>query len=326
MILNARIFRHILMWSLAALVLPMILFPQRFGTKLVEMSFASLLMELVFYGIILFLFDRRISLGRVALGSLICLTYRLVLGTLLGMLIVVMYAMDVSISIGLAIESYIPAIILQAVAAPFILRPVFHDIDLASRSRRRHVVLQDVPDSVSEPTITVDQESSLDESLQPLVSTGKGNSGPRSIASEQSHSGEVSAFERATNYIGENGAVKMAAVVDGEGLLLGNFVRGGVDAEDWAPMGLLFESSNDKLLSRTGFGPADRISLTTADERVIVAHEPTFHLMVVAQKQHDDVLNVRIEQGLEMMRKYVSERYSSKLLGNPEKEYARSTE
>jgi hypothetical protein len=43
--------------------------------------------------------------------------------------------------------------------------------------------------------------------------------------------------------------------------------------------------------------------------------------MVVSERATDDVLNIRINQGLEMIRRYVAERYSEKLIGNSEKAY-----
>lgn len=327
MIVNTRMLRQIVMWSMVALIFPMVLFPQRFGTSLVEVSLLSILTELVFYGVVLYLSNRRISLGGVTVAAIICLGYRLLLGATLGLLIVIMYAMNMTISMELAMSGYLPAVIIQALATPFILRPALDGFDFANSKPRRRAVRPETPAVELEPIVFAEPEAGLSESHAKESPPIDIYPGPRRGTAQQGLPDEISGFERATEYIGENGAVKMAAVIDSEGLLLGSFVRGGADAEDWAPQGLLFESLNDELLARSGFGSADRISLSTADYRVVIAHEERFHLMVVAQRQHDDVLNVRIEQGLEMMRKYVAERYSDKLFVNAEKEeYVRSTE
>ena len=92
--ISARIVNQVVIWSLVVLVLPMIVFPQRFGTNLAKISITSILMELVFYGIVLYIFNRHTTISKISLGAVVCLGYRLVLGVLLGLLIVIMYSMD----------------------------------------------------------------------------------------------------------------------------------------------------------------------------------------------------------------------------------------
>ncbi|MEA2031515.1 MAG: hypothetical protein U9N55_08000 [candidate division Zixibacteria bacterium] len=326
---NARNIRQIAVWSLVLLVLPIIYFPEMFGTDLGGISFTSILVELFFYGMVLFLFERSATLKDISLGTVICLGYRLVLGSLLGLIFFVIYFMDFSVSMSLSLGSYLPVIILQALATPFILRSALRDSVFSSKGRRFHEKSPKVysaSDNTKEMT-TQPQVVSVSQNRQPSDSTIiEPDKTTREFKVKHSNSSNTNGFENATKYIGENGSVKMAAIVDSEGLLLGNFVRGGIDPEDWSPLALLFEDNNNRLLNRTGFGQVERIGLTMDDVRVIVAREGVFCLMVVAERQHDEVLNVRIEQALEMIRKYTAERYSNVLFVNAEKEYVRSTE
>jgi len=47
---------------------------------------------------------------------------------------------------------------------------------------------------------------------------------------------------------------------------------------------------------------------------------------VISERQSDDVLGIRINQALEMIRKFVDERYSDKLNLNAESIHVRSAE
>jgi predicted regulator of Ras-like GTPase activity (Roadblock/LC7/MglB family) len=133
---------------------------------------------------------------------------------------------------------------------------------------------------------------------------------------------ETNGYERATQYIGEDASVRLAAVIDKEGLLLGNFTRGDIVAEDWAPLTLLFLEQSSQVLDRLGCPIPERVALISSNERIIIAYEDSFSLMVVCDRQQDDILNIRISQGLDIIRKYMADRYNEKLFVNAEKTYA----
>jgi len=137
--------------------------------------------------------------------------------------------------------------------------------------------------------------------------------------------GDANGFDRATSYIGENPAVRAAAVVDIEGLLLGHFQRGGDLAEDWAPLARLFYEHNRDVAARFSGGLPQRLALSFPDRKIIIAREETFYLMVVSEHHHDELLNVRFSQGLEIVRKYVAERYGQERAVNAENVYVRNS-
>jgi len=113
----------------------------------------------------------------------------------------------------------------------------------------------------------------------------------------------------------------LAVVVDDEGLPLSNFVREGVSLDDWAPLALVFKKNNNDVLDRVGMKNVDQLTLTIDDMRVTIASEEGINLMVLADIQQDDVLNIRITQGMEIIRKYMAERYNQELFENAEKKY-----
>lgn len=145
----------------------------------------------------------------------------------------------------------------------------------------------------------------------------------RSVSSAPS---EMNGFERATRYIGEHGSVHLAAVVDHEGLLLANFRRGNIEAENWAPLTLLFLESNQQVLDRaSAFGDAEKVDLFMKSNRIVVTRENWYSLLVISERQTDDFLNIRINQGMDIIRKYVEERYGRQEHTKAENTYVSGT-
>jgi hypothetical protein len=55
--------------------------------------------------------------------------------------------------------------------------------------------------------------------------------------------------------------------------------------------------------------------------KMVVAFESDFALMVVSERQLTDTLNIRVTQGLEIVRKYMAERYRQLSSKDVEKSY-----
>jgi hypothetical protein len=126
--------------------------------------------------------------------------------------------------------------------------------------------------------------------------------------------------------LGAHGSVFLAAVVDNEGLLLSNFKRGNVVAEDLAPLALLFFDSNRRILEKARLGGPEKIDVMLKDKRLVVARDQQFSLMVLAERQSDDTLNIRIIQAMDMIRRYWAERYASRQTVNAVRIHVSSTE
>jgi hypothetical protein len=326
---TARVGRQILLLSLLILIPPMLLFPERLGTGLAKASLINAMYELVYYGVIVFIFNRRTTLIQMAQAAGFCLIYRLFLGAVLGVLIAMMYTMSLSVALTLGMSSYLPAILLHIAATPFILRPVVAKLLPVGMDRIQHQ--EPAPPIVAGQTRTpistpADKRASDQRMTKPPEYVKRDRPKPQPHRTPATGSTQVNGFDRATRYIGEDGSVQLAVVVDCEGLVLGHFTRGEIDPEDWAPFALMFSDTNRRLLTRAELGAAEKIDLQLQDKRVVVARVWSFSLMVIAQRQSDDVLSIRINQALEIVRKYVTERYDRKQPVNVERVYASSTQ
>jgi predicted regulator of Ras-like GTPase activity (Roadblock/LC7/MglB family) len=326
-----RTTQSIILLTLVALIVPMVVFPRTFGMELIKPSIINLAFEVVFYGFVIFLFNRRVTLLKLAAAAGLCLVYRVAAGAAFGLLIAAMYSMDMKICLQLGIFSYPPVLFFQVVVTPFALRPVLMPLIKSHRERRTQ------PSETTEtPTKEVDTRPKA-TSRERKVASRPVRPQPRPrpeptvapVSRETAHAtppSELNGFERATRYIGEHGSVHLAAVVDQEGLLLANTRRGSIEAEDWAPMALLLASDNQKVIDRvSGFGPPEKIDLVTKDNRVIVARESWYSLLVIAERQSDDLLNIRINQGMDIIRKYVEDRYGRKENSKTENIYVSGT-
>jgi hypothetical protein len=323
--ITGRIVHQILLLSMLVLIAPMILFPDRLGTGLARASLINAVYELVYYSAVIFFFYRRASLPKIAQIAGLCLVYRLVLGTVFGLLIAATYSMSLIISLTLGLASYLPAILLHIAATPFILKPIAAQL-IPYTKRQRQPVEEPVPAEVPEhggTVVAVSAEQAVSRPTPVRIPEPEAHLSRESRVGSPSgpEHAEANGFDRAARYIGEDASVQLAVVVDDEGLLLGQFKRGEKEADDRAPFSLLFYDANRGALQRAGWGAPEKIDLLVRDTRIIVAREESWCLMVIAQRHADDFLNIRINQGLEIIRKYIARRYGQKPSVNAEKMY-----
>lgn len=319
--ISGRKARQILLFSLLVLIVSMFIFPKKYGTGLPDAPLVNVAFELVFYGLVVHLLNRKLSPMQLISSAGLCLIYRFVLGAIVGLLIVAVYGWHLKTALVAGLGSYLPGMLLQIVAAPFILKPVIDDLHIQRMPVRPPAPSVTTP-AVSESTTSIAASKKRGYSRKAQSATAEPFTAPSSPTTQVTAAPpEGSGFERATKYIGEDGSVLVAAVVDRDGLLLGNFSRRGEEAEDWSPFALTLVERNKEVASRLNCAAPEKIDLLFDDKRIVVACESAYSLMVVSERAMDDVLNIRINQGLEIIRKYVAERYSEKLIGNVEKTY-----
>ncbi|RKX25803.1 MAG: hypothetical protein DRP45_05065 [Candidatus Zixiibacteriota bacterium] len=316
MYLNAKIYQQILLYSLAVLVLPLVLFPSRLGMDLADGGIVNLLYEFVFYGFVISFLNRPGNLIKLVQACSVCLVYRLILGGVFGLLTTVLYSMNLGISLSLGMFSYLPTILLQIAIAPFALKPLLSQFYQDDPGRKRPMMVV----TSMEENVRVSTSSPTAESVNP-VSTDV----PMSVSSQTDQAPSASftpglesvvrqdAFGRAVRYIGEHASVHLAAIVDHEGLLLSSFKRGDIDSEEWAPLALLFFEKSSEVLDRRSLGVPSRLDMLLDDRKLNIARDTYGYMIVVSDRDADEMLNIRINQALEMVRKYVSERYSKEV-------------
>jgi hypothetical protein len=255
---NARMVQRLILFTLGALVLPIIVFPYSFGLQLAKGSLITLGWELVFYGLVVYALQRRGGLLQLLPMAGLCLAYRLFVGAIFGLIIAVTYGMDVTVSLTLGLFSYLPTMLLHVVVTPFILMQVVDRYYHASARKREKPAVKPQPISAEHgrTTLAVSRTRGFVRDEAPLVRPEPApepahvEAPPRETTSPVRPASELSGFERAVRYVGEHHSVHLAAVVDFEGLLLASFRRGNIECEDWAPLALLFFQSNGELIRR----------------------------------------------------------------------------
>ncbi|NMC43823.1 MAG: hypothetical protein GYA46_07885 [candidate division Zixibacteria bacterium] len=303
--------RAVLLFSLILVAVPMVVFPHRLGLGLGGGSAVNLLYEMVFYGLVLYLFRRNTTLAALSVGIALTLAYRLILGAVLGVALVVMYGLGLSVAFSLGMTKYMPAILLQAVAAPFVLRTVYLDLSANLASGRKGRSSRRMP-----PPTIIDTATTMAPPVREIIPAARPEHPSQSALIEGNQ------FDRAVAYLGESGAVRMALLVDQEGLSLAKFIRGGDDAEVWAPLAVMVLNQNRGLIARVdGQDNPDKVDIVTRGVRLLVRRIDRVILLVAAEPNADETIHIRIAQATDMVRKYMSERYSPALFARVEDRY-----
>jgi hypothetical protein len=279
--------------------------------------------EIVFYGVIFYVFRPNSTLLQLLAGAGITFLYRIVLGTIFGALLSVFFYMDFSVSLALGISRYLPAIALHVILSPFVMRPFFLAIvDLPVRTYRPHERRASAPAAAKrqdEPTVPYYPKSAKSRTAGGSGSVSESRTG---ITIGQ----DIDGFCRAVRYLGEHHAVLLATVVDGEGLTMAKFVRDGFDVECWAPLTLLLQDANKTILKRNSeLSALDQIDLTFGNRRLVIVRVEDFDLLVLSNHEDDELLRIRTTQAADMIRKYTSERYGTSLPSGTEERYVSNT-
>ena len=322
--LSNRVIRQITLLSLLMVTAPMVAFPEQFGTDLGKASFLGACFELVFYCVVLFAFHRTQNLARLVGAGFLCYLYRLSLGVMLGLFISVMYSMNLSVSLTLSIFGYLPGVVLHILTTPFILKSAFGEEAPGGRRMTQDSTASTLPASGTTQFVATRENRpnqisayKAKERVKPATSEFKSS---RSKFSE-SDSKRISGFDQAVSHIASESSVLLAVLVDREGLCLAQTGRGDFIAEDYAPFAREIFEQVQSPLDRCQVGRPLRMELYQAEHKVFLARSEHFDLMVLAERLSDDLLGIRVGQGLEIAKKYFADRYGDKSPVKPEKAY-----
>jgi len=312
-----------ILFSAIMLIIPMTIFPTRFGIELEFGFFAYSMIEIIFYGVVFYSMRPSGSLLQIFQGVGLAFLYRIVMGSLFGIFISLIYDIGFSISLSLGVSRYLPAVLIHILAAPFILRPFFlsfsgEKTNLQRSYGREPQSSASVLDRQVQSTIRSAETKRASVIETDISSTGSG------IGTSVGY--ETNGFERAVRYLGEHHAVRLAAVVDGEGLTLAILKRGDIDPDHWAPLTLLFQESNLEVINRKENGAElEQLYLYFQNKRIVIIKIKDFSLFVLADSEDDDLLKIRIVQATDIIRKYSSERYDTLLSASTEEQHVSNT-
>ncbi len=296
------------------------MFPSKMGMNLGSGIIVYAIIEIAYYTIIFALMKAADSWLNLFRNAGLTFIFRIGLGTLFAICISIMYSMDLSVALTLGISRYLPAVLLHIIFAPFALRPLVADSSLPVRRTGPR------PISANAPTGREKQVFTKSTANEMKYARSAPKASPDASDRQDLHVGyDTNGFERAVKYLGEHHAVLLAVVVDQEGLTMAAYKRGEIEPEDYAPLSLLIKESNVKLLNKwEGEVSPDRIDIVFGDRKLSLSRAMDFYLLVMSNQEVDDLLSIRVTQAVDIIRRYVSERYGELMPSRPEEQYVPS--
>jgi predicted regulator of Ras-like GTPase activity (Roadblock/LC7/MglB family) len=295
-----REMRGILLISLLVMVVPLVLFPRDLGLKLTSSVPLLLTLELCWYALVLFVVFSRAGAPRVLLSALLTLGYRIGLGIGFGILLLVMFSLELSSSIKMGIYQYPPVLLLQALVSPFVLKPIYGL--LMERPPRRKEVESKTAASAGE----ADEHAVSETASESVQDPERMGSGPKE---KESRAGAEEKLENFLHYLREYAGVKAAVLVDQEGLVLAEDSSSGSDPETIATYAKHIKETNDRILGQMGEKSSERIGIHTADAWICLNEIDGLTLAVVSDRRTDELLSVRIQQSTGMIKRYFRQKY-----------------
>lgn len=320
--LTERTIRQILLLTLLAIIIPMVVFPEQLGIQLGQLSLLNLVWEILFYGIVIYVVHRPQNLTILLKASLLCLAARLVVGMLFGLMVVVMYGLNIKVALSLGLWSYLPGVLLHIAAMPLVLKPLTSQIcEVPKRRLPVSTPASQVGKALrsSAPQASVVPRFAAPQGAKPAIrsqSTPK-SSAPNTVGVDEN----INGFDEAVNHVGAISSVELATLVDNEGLLLAGYVRDNLVAEDLAPLSILYFEEFGRVGRRMDVDGPEKIDMTMKDKRLILSRNDTICLMILAERQADDLLAIRANQGMEIASRYMENRCRPKAAANAEKSY-----
>jgi len=295
-----REMRGILLISLLVMVVPLVLFPRDLGLKLTSSVPLLVTLELCWYALVLFIVFSKADAPRVLLSVLVTLGYRIGLGVGFGILLPVMFSLALSSSIKMGIYGYPPVILLQALVAPFVLKPVLGF--LMEKPERR---------KAAEPSETTFAREAAKPAFSETASQSVRDPGGRGPSSKETEpkAGGGEKLESFLHYLREYDGVKAAVLVDHEGLVLAEDSSSDSDPETIATYAKHIKEANDQILNQMGEKSSERIGIYTADAWICLNEIDDFTLAVVSDRRTDELLSVRIQQSTGMIKRYFCQKY-----------------
>lgn len=310
----------ILLLSLVLVAIPLFIFPSRLGLPLSSGSTINMLYEIVYYSFILYWFRRDTSLIALVVGAALTLIYRMVLGAVFGLAVAAFYGIEMSVALSLGMTRYLPAILLHAAVAPFLTRSLYLSVTdgfAPERPSRRKV---SVTNDTRAEVIKSQKPANRLDGLTALTDPAPENHHESSYSSHYSH--DDNQFEKAVAYLGESGTVRLAMIVDDEGLPLACHNRSGEDIDLWAPFSILMEQQNQTLFRRFRQSEkVDRLDVGTRQLRIIMRRIERVILVIMADNTVDETIHIRIAQATDMVKRYMKERYSPSMFARAEESY-----
>jgi predicted regulator of Ras-like GTPase activity (Roadblock/LC7/MglB family) len=284
-------FRSVLVFGSFAAVLPLLIYPHRWGLDLGWNFWGIAAAELALYFLIWQFSVRQAQFTETLSLTIQTAFLRWGCGFLFGFLAFALAGSEIREAIGDGLYAYLPAVVLQVAAAPLIIKSLWLD---RRRFRRRAFA----PSGASVGEFTQPHKISSAD----LASTN---------------------WDDLLAYVKGYSGVDACLLVDQEGLIVAQKCDPLLETDTFAPLAELLENSCLKVLRRIGEKQLDKIEAFTPRLRFSVHKVQEFWLVVVADRRTDDLINVRIQRVTEQIHRKLSEKYPQEILSPREGENVR---
>jgi hypothetical protein len=285
MTLKGPEFKKALLLGLVAAAVPLFYFPNAFGWSGAAGGTPRLFIyELIYYGLVFYAFFSREQVSRLLVAAITALGFRISLGVVFAVLAGGVFGLSVGQALAQGLYAYLPVALLHVALVPFLLKPVFRFRELR-RPVRPERPAEMAPRPMPTETPTAD------------------------LATRPTGTDQMPDFGAAVAHVASYSTVELALLVDEEGLSVARASRGGADSDLWAPVvNLVYEAICGEMV-RTGDAGVRRFELTLTDHRLVVERVAPFYLAVLFDHATDELVNVRIAQAVDMVRKYAEYKY-----------------
>ena len=275
-------------------VVPLAFFPNDFGVKITSTPFLVFSIEMLWYFVAYLLLFSGLPLFVPIVYGLITLGLRFLIGAVFGMLLYIMFPLETISMMKVSIFTYFPALLIQASLLPFVVKISLGnkmEADLKERRRPKKVFLSSFQSSEEEKVSVTEKPEKVQVDLK-----------------------------AALDYVKEYSGVEGVILLDNEGLVISKRINAGWDDEKIAPLALLLREINSQQLSKIDSSPIERMELLSQKLWISLNNIDDFTLVCVAHRSTDELLNIRILKAVEMIKKYLGEKYAGIFSKNQEVE------
>ncbi len=291
---NRREQRLLILLGFFLAVVPLAFFPNDLGVKIDTTPFLVFPFEMLWYFVVYLLLFSELPLSVPFLYALITLGLRLIIGAVFGMLLYIMFPLETISLMKVNIFTYFPALLIQATLLPFVVKiSLGNTIEASWKERKR-------PHKV-------------------FLSSFQPSEEKKETVAEKPEKIQVD-LEAALDYVKEYSGVEGVILLDQEGLVVANRVNSGWDDEKIAPLALLLRKINSQELGKIDTSPIERMELLSQKLWISLNNIGDFTLVCLAHRSTDELLNIRILKAVEMIRKYLDEKYAGIFSKNQEVE------
>jgi predicted regulator of Ras-like GTPase activity (Roadblock/LC7/MglB family) len=291
---NRREQRLLILLGFFLAVVPLAFFPNDLGVKIDTTPFLVFPFEMLWYFLVYLLLFSELPVSVPFLYGLITLGLRLLIGAVFGMLLYIMFPLETISLMNVGIFTYFPALLIQATLLPFVVKiSLGNTIEESWKERKR-------PKKV-------------------FLSSFQPSEEKKDIIAEKPEKIQVD-LEAALDYVKEYSGVEGVILLDQEGLVVANRVNSGWDEEEIAPLALLLRKINSRELGKIDTSPVERMELLSQKLWISLNNIGGFTLVSLAHRSTDELLNIRILKAVEMIRKYLDEKYAGLFSKNQEVE------